>query len=133
MIELAALDTDMEKFKNGVDTTIGERGLTLSGGQRQRVAIARACILDPDILVLDDSFSAVDTATEGRILAGLVVLRRRRTTVFVSHRVSTLRRAGLVLVLEDGRVTELGSPAALLAQGGFYARTAALQKLAENT
>ncbi|MDR1177657.1 MAG: ABC transporter ATP-binding protein/permease [Spirochaetaceae bacterium] len=126
----AALDKDLRSFGRGWETLIGERGLTLSGGQKQRVSIGRALIRDPRILVLDDAFSAVDAETERRILNGLLESRKGKTTILVSHRVSTLCHADRVLVLEDGRISEEGTPGELLEKGGFYARTAALQRLA---
>jgi ATP-binding cassette subfamily B protein len=133
---LSAIDRDLETFHQGWDTVIGERGLTLSGGQKQRVAISRSLIGGPDILILDDSLSAVDAETEKRVLTGLLEERRERpgrpgqTTIIVSHRVSALGYADLVVVLEKGRVSEYGSPQELVARGGFYARMAALQQLA---
>jgi ATP-binding cassette subfamily B protein len=134
--ELAALDRDLAGFKEGWDTTIGERGLTLSGGQKQRTAISRAFVMDTEFLILDDSLSAVDAETEKRILRGLLEERERKTrtgrsstAVIVSHRVSTLAYTDLVLVLDQGRITESGSPRELLETGGFYARTAELQRL----
>jgi ATP-binding cassette subfamily B protein len=127
---LSAIDRDLAAFNQGWDTLIGERGLTLSGGQKQRVAISRAVLRGPEILILDDSLSAVDTETEERILTALLEERRGKTTVIVSHRVSTLSRADLVVVLEKGRISESGRPRALAARGGFYAATAALQRLA---
>ncbi|MDR1108309.1 MAG: ABC transporter ATP-binding protein/permease [Spirochaetaceae bacterium] len=133
---LSAIDRDLETFQRGGDTVIGERGLTLSGGQKQRVAISRAIIADPDMLILDDSLSAVDAETEKRVLTGVLEERREkpgrpgRTTIIVSHRVSALGYADQVVVLEKGRITEQGSPRELVLRGGFYARTAALQQLA---
>jgi ATP-binding cassette subfamily B protein len=140
--ELAALDRDLAGFTEGWDTTIGERGLTLSGGQKQRTAIARAFVMAmatataTECLILDDSLSAVDAETEKRILRGLLEERERKirsgsssTALIVSHRVSTLAYTDLVLVLDQGRITESGSPGALLARGGFYARMAELQRL----
>jgi ATP-binding cassette subfamily B protein len=126
---ISALDRDLAGFTLGWDTLIGERGLTLSGGQKQRVAVSRAIIGSPELLILDDAFSAVDAETEGRILRQLPRERRGKTTVIISHRVSTLRNADLVVVLEKGRVSESGSPRELAARGGFYARMAALQQL----
>jgi len=128
---LAALEKDFPAFKAGWDTLIGERGLTLSGGQKQRTAIARSIAADREILILDDSLSAVDAETEKAILDGLLALGREKgmTMIIISHRVSALSRADEVIALEKGRIIEQGSPAELAAQGGFYARTAALQRL----
>ncbi|GHU89354.1 ABC transporter [Spirochaetia bacterium] len=132
--ETAALEKDFESFNQGWDTLIGERGLTLSGGQKQRVAIARSLILYPEILILDDSLSAVDAETEKRILTGLLKERQGKTTIVISHRVSTLRNADRIAVLDKGRLCEYGSPRELAGlPGGFYARMAALQHLDENT
>ncbi|MDR2048476.1 MAG: ABC transporter ATP-binding protein/permease [Treponema sp.] len=130
---LSALDRDMENFNAGWETLIGERGLTLSGGQKQRVAIARAVLLQPEILVLDDSFSAVDAETERRILTGVLGQRKAagKTTVIVSHKVSALSAADRVVVLEDGKIAEHGTPGELLRQGKFFARMAELQRLNE--
>jgi ATP-binding cassette subfamily B protein len=130
---LSALDRDMENFSAGWDTLIGERGLTLSGGQKQRVAIARAVLLRPKILVLDDSFSAVDAETERRILTGVLGERKAegKTTVIVSHKVSALSAADRVVVLEDGKIAEYGTPEELLAAGQFFAKMAELQRLGE--
>jgi ATP-binding cassette subfamily B protein len=131
---LSALEGDLKAFARGWDTPIGERGLTLSGGQKQRVAIARAILSSPEILMLDDAFSAVDTETEKRILTGILADRRSsggKTTIIVSHRVSTLICADMAAVLQDGKISELGSPEELLAAGGFFARMAELQQLGE--
>jgi ATP-binding cassette subfamily B protein len=126
---LSAIAQDLGAFASGWDTLIGERGLTLSGGQKQRVAISRAVIGSPEILILDDSLSAVDAETEKRVLNALLEERRGKTTIIISHRVSTLRNADLVVVLDKGRISEAGSPRELSAREGFYARTAALQQL----
>ncbi|MDR3277031.1 MAG: ABC transporter ATP-binding protein/permease [Treponema sp.] len=131
-VSLSAIDQDLKAFVQGWDTMIGERGLTLSGGQKQRVAISRALVCEPDILVLDDSLSAVDAETERRILDGLLEEMRNKTGIIISHRVSTLRYADKVAVLDQGRITEYGSPAELIARGGFFAKTAALQQLDQN-
>jgi ATP-binding cassette subfamily B protein len=127
--DTAALGRDLAAFPEGWDTLIGERGLTLSGGQKQRVAISRAVILKRDILILDDSLSAVDAETESHILSRLLSQRKGKTTIIISHRVSSLRHADIVVVLEKGAVCEYGSPRELASRGGFYARTAALQRL----
>ncbi|MDR2477540.1 MAG: ABC transporter ATP-binding protein/permease [Treponema sp.] len=129
VIGFAALEKDLGIFAGGQETLIGERGLTLSGGQKQRVAIARSLIMDSEFLLLDDSLSAVDAETERRILEGLQRERKGRTTIIISHRVSTLRSADKVLVLDGGKMGEYGSPAELAAAGGYYARMAALQRL----
>ena len=119
--ELAGLGPDIAGFPAGFETMIGERGLTLSGGQKQRVAIARAILRDPKILILDDALSSVDTLTEERILTGLAVVMRGRTTILISHRVSTVQNAWRIFVLEHGEVVEQGTHAELIARGGYYA------------
>jgi ATP-binding cassette, subfamily B, multidrug efflux pump len=118
---VARLDKDVNAFPRGFDTVVGERGITLSGGQKQRTAIARAVIADPSILILDDALSAVDTYTEEEILLRLREVTRERTSLIVSHRVSTVRDADLILVLERGRLTERGTHDELVRRGGFYA------------
>jgi ATP-binding cassette, subfamily B, multidrug efflux pump len=119
--DLAGLASDIAAFPAGYQTMIGERGLTLSGGQKQRVAIARAILRDPRILVLDDALSSVDTLTEERILNGLAEVMRGRTTILISHRVSTVRDARRIFVLEHGEIVERGTHAQLVASGGYYA------------
>jgi len=129
VVAIAALERDERLFARGWDTVVGERGLTLSGGQKQRVAIARALARDPELLVLDDSLSAVDAETEEAIVEALLADRAGKTTIIISNRVSTLRRADLVAVLDGGRLAQFGSPAELAEADGFYAEIAALQAL----
>jgi ATP-binding cassette subfamily B multidrug efflux pump len=118
---LAGLEPDLVHFPQGLDTMVGERGLTLSGGQKQRVALARALLREPRILLLDDCLSAVDTHTEETILENLRTVFRGRTVFLVSHRISTVKDADLILVLDQGRILERGTHAQLTASGGLYA------------
>jgi len=119
--ELAGLAPDVESFPDGYQTVVGERGITLSGGQKQRTAIARAVVRNPRILILDDALSSVDTLTEDRILSALADVMRGRTTILISHRVSTVRNADRIFVVEKGRIAEEGDHAELLELGGYYA------------
>jgi ATP-binding cassette subfamily B protein len=128
---VARLDKDVATFPDGFDTMVGERGITLSGGQKQRAAIARALMIDPRVLVLDDALSAVDTYTEEEILGRLKGVMRERTSIIVSHRVSTVRHADLILVLEHGRVIERGTHDELVRLDGFYAELYRKQLLEE--
>jgi ATP-binding cassette subfamily B protein len=120
VVRLSRLEADIDQFPKGLDTAVGERGITLSGGQKQRVAIARALVTDPRILILDDALSAVDTQTEEEILSGLRGLMRDRTSIVVAHRISTVRAADLILVLDDGCVVERGTHNQLVAIDGLY-------------
>jgi len=119
---VAQITRDLPDLPHGLDTLVGERGVTLSGGQRQRVALARALLLDPRILILDDALSSVDADTEEAILTGLRAFMRSRTTLLVSHRVSSVLGADRIVVLEDGRIAEHGTAEALLSRGGLFAR-----------
>jgi len=128
---VARLDKDVEDFPAGYETLVGERGITLSGGQKQRTALARALAMEPRILVLDDALSAVDTYTEEEILARLRGVMRERTSLIVSHRISTIREADEIIVLDQGRIVERGHHEALIAAGGVYAELHRQQMLEE--
>jgi len=128
---VSRLDKDLADFPKGYDTIVGERGITLSGGQKQRTAIARAVMTDPKILVLDDALSAVDTYTEEEILTRLAGVMRSRTTIIVSHRVSTVRLADQILVVDDGAIVERGTHDQLVARNGLYAELYRKQLLEE--
>src|SRR5881398_292733 len=120
-VQVAALERDLDAFPLGLDTVIGERGVTLSGGQKQRVALARVLAAAPRVLVLDDALSSVDAETERTILDQLRGFFRERTTILVAHRLTTVKEADLICVLDEGRVVELGDHESLLARGGVYA------------
>ena len=127
----AHIRDEILEFPKGFDTLVGERGITLSGGQKQRTAIARALVRDPRILILDDALSSVDTYTEERILNGLAEAMRGRTTIFISHRVSTVRHADQIAVLVNGSIVELGTHDELIARNGYYTELHEKQMLEE--
>lgn len=132
--EVAAISTierDFSTFPDGSETVVGERGITLSGGQKQRVAISRALASDAAIYIFDDSLSSVDTETEDAILRDLLPFLKGKTLIVISHRISTLKTAARIVVLEDGRIAQLGTHAELLGQKGFYADIYRLQQLEE--
>ena len=118
--EAANIAQDIESFPEGYNTTVGERGITLSGGQKQRTAIARAVLRSPRVLILDDALSSVDTHTEDKILNHLREIMHGRTTIFISHRVSTVRNADRIAVLHQGRIVELGTHDELISRNGYY-------------
>jgi ATP-binding cassette subfamily B protein len=118
-------------FPDGLDTVLGERGVRLSGGQKQRMTIARALARDPDILILDDALSSVDTHAEEQILRNLREFMRGRTNIIVSHRISTIKNADRIIVLDEGQIIEQGTHQDLLAENGFYAKLHRQQQLRE--
>jgi ATP-binding cassette subfamily B protein len=130
--EISQIKSDFDQFPDGFATVVGERGITLSGGQKQRTAISRAVIREPRILILDDALSAVDTYTEEEILKRLRSVMKNRTTILVSHRVSTVREADLIVVLKEGRIIEQGQHEELLAKLGAYYELNQRQMLEES-
>ena len=120
-IKTAAFSEDLKRMPDGLETLIGERGVSISGGQKQRISLARAFIRQPEVLILDDSLSAVDAQTERRIIKNLQDMRANQTTIIVTHRLSAIQQADWVLVLEDGQIIEEGTPNQLLNKGGWYA------------
>jgi ATP-binding cassette subfamily B protein len=119
--EIAQFDKDIQEFPLKYETIVGERGITFSGGQKQRACLARALAIDPKILILDDSFSAVDTSTEEEILKNLKNFMRERTSIIISHRISTVKDADKIIVLSDSKIAEEGTHEELVAKGGIYA------------
>ena len=129
--KLCGLYDDVKNMPDGLDTIIGERGVSLSGGQKQRIAMSRALIMDPDILILDDSLSAVDAKTENLILENLKEERKGKTTIITAHRLSAIVHADLIIVMDNGKIIERGTHDELLAQNGWYKETYSSQQLEE--
>ncbi|MBF0779785.1 MULTISPECIES: ABC transporter ATP-binding protein [unclassified Granulicatella] len=119
-IESAAFTEDLERMEQGIDTLIGEKGVSISGGQKQRISMSRAFIKDAEILILDDSLSAVDAKTERRIIDNIQAIRQQKTTIIVTHRLSSVSHADWIIVLENGKISEEGTPDMLIAQRGWY-------------
>ncbi|OLA04784.1 MAG: hypothetical protein BHW12_08655 [Coprobacillus sp. 28_7] len=126
---ISGVKNDIDCFKNGFDTVLGERGITISGGQKQRVSIARALYKNANILILDDSLSAVDTETEKTIITNLRNIRRGKTTIIIAHRITTLQNLDKIVVVNDGTITGVGTHEELLKTNASYAREAYLQEL----
>lgn len=132
-IRLADFDKDLARLPEGIHTIVGEKGVALSGGQKQRISIARALIREPEILLLDDSLSAVDAKTEARIIANIRQVRSQKTTIIVTHRLSAIQHADQIIVLEDGHIIEQGTHEQLLTLGGWYKEQYDRQQLEEVT
>jgi ATP-binding cassette subfamily B protein len=130
-VTTAKLDRDLEIFPQGLDTIVGERGVTLSGGQKQRATLARALLMDPPVLILDDCLSSVDAQTEAEILHGLKAVLKKKTCLIISHRISAVKEADEILVLDEGQIIERGNHEELVRRGGVYAELYEQQQLSE--
>jgi ATP-binding cassette, subfamily B, multidrug efflux pump len=130
-VRIARLDRDLEIFPQGLDTVVGERGVTLSGGQKQRATLARALVMDPPVLILDDCLSSVDAQTEAEILHGLRSIMKEKTCLIISHRISAVKECDEILVLDEGRIIERGNHDQLVERGGLYAELYQQQRLSE--
>jgi ATP-binding cassette subfamily B protein len=130
-IRVAKLDRDLAMFPDGVNTIVGERGVTLSGGQKQRATLARALVMDPPVLILDDCLSSVDAQTEAEILQGLKSILKEKTCLIISHRISAVKEADEILVFDEGKIVERGSHQELVDRGGVYAELYQQQQLTE--
>ena len=131
-IYLAGLSKDISNFSKGVNTLVGERGVSISGGQKQRISIARALLKEPDILILDDSLSAVDSKTQMNIIQNIRNIRKDKTTIIVSHRLSLVSHAQEIIVMNDGKIVERGNHENLMEQNGWYATQYQTQQLKED-
>lgn len=127
----ANIHQDILEFTEGYETVVGERGVSLSGGQKQRISIARALLMDPEVLILDDSLSAVDAKTEEAILTALKENREGKTTIITTHRISSIQHANFILVLEDGKIAQRGTNEELMLEEGWYKEMYLRQQLEE--
>jgi ATP-binding cassette subfamily B protein len=130
---ISQVDSDIERFAQAYDTVVGERGVTLSGGQKQRVAIARTILKETPVMIFDDSLSAVDMETDARLRAALKERARGVTTIVISHRTSTIAGADKIIVMEEGRIVEMGTPSELMERNGAYRRVRDMQQSVEDT
>ena len=131
IVRITKLERDLEMFPQGPDTVVGERGITLSGGQKQRATLARALVLNRSVLILDDCLSSVDAETEAGILKGLKSVLKERTCIVISHRISAVKEADEILVLDEGKIIERGRHQDLVLKGGVYAEFFRQQQLSE--
>ena len=120
IIELSALTDDLEFFTDGLETIVGEKGVAMSGGQKQRISIARAMATNPEILILDDSLSAVDAKTESKIIENIKKERQDKTTIITAHRMSAVKHANQIIVMDEGEISQIGTHDELMSTGGWY-------------